>query len=314
MSEQFSNTEQALIERLRRAPQPELSAEAHKVIRARMLDALNHPPLPAPRPMLLRPAFVMVILAVGAVLIASGILFALSRQNQNILPTPTIEASLTLIPTETLNPTSTSLPTITADPSVTAVLATSVPLVISSPVATSTPTVEVTQSSTPVPTKTVSTVIVIQGPVESIDGNVLIIYGVRVEIDPNNPILKTIVVGDVLRVEGTQTGTPVIIVSPTIIAVNVPPTTNAATQSDTNPPLSGQVWQDDGTCNNPPPDWAPANGWRRRCQGQTSNSTGGGNNNGNGNSNGNGGSNGNNGNGNGNSGGNGNGNGKPNKP
>jgi uncharacterized membrane protein YgcG len=298
MSEQFSNTEQALIERLRRAPQPELSAEARQMISARMLDALNRPPLPAPRPVLLRPAFMMVILAVGAVLIASGILFVLSRQNQNVLPTPTIEATITLIPTETVEPTATPIPTDTAEPTATMIPATSVPLVVSSPVLTSTAT------STPAPT---SIVTVIQGPVERIDGNVLIIYGIRVEIDPNNPILKTITIGDVLRVEGTQTGTPVIIIAPTIIAVTVTPNTNVTAQPDANTSSSGQVWQDDGTCNNPPPDWAPANGWRRRCQGQTGNTTGGGNN-GNGNSNGSGSSNGNNGNGNGNSGG------KPNKP
>lgn len=314
MSEQFSNTEQALIERLRRAPQPELSAEARQMISARMLEALNRPPLPAPRPVLLRPAFVMVILTVGAVLIASGILFVLSRQNQNVLPTPTIEATITLIPTETVEPTATPRPTDTAEPTATVLPATSVPLVVSSPVptstASSTPTVETTQSPTPSPPTPASVVMVIQGPVEQIDGNVLIIYGIRVEIDPNNPILKTITIGDVLRVEGTQTGTPVIIISPTIIAVTVTPNANVTPQPNTNT-SSGQVWQDDGTCNNPPPDWAPANGWRRRCQGQTGNTTGGGNNNGNGSSNGISGNNGN-GNGNGNSGGN--GGGKPNKP
>ncbi|NWF70225.1 MAG: hypothetical protein HXY40_14155, partial [Chloroflexi bacterium] len=31
---------------------------------------------------------------------------------------------------------------------------------------------------------------------------------------------------------------------------------------------TGEVWRDDGSCNNPPPDWAPAVGWRQRCQGQ----------------------------------------------
>jgi hypothetical protein len=31
---------------------------------------------------------------------------------------------------------------------------------------------------------------------------------------------------------------------------------------------SGQVWRDDGGCLNPPPDWAVARGWRRRCAAQ----------------------------------------------
>lgn len=105
-------------------------------------------------------------------------------------------------------------------------------------------------------------------------------------------------------------------------------------QPGANPPIPGsngapQEWNDDGSCNNPPPAHAPAHGWRQRCEGGGSgggdnngggegngNGNGGGNGtgNGNGNENGNGGGNGNgngggNGNGNGNGGGNGNGNG-----
>ncbi len=84
MSEQFSNPEQALIERLRRAPQPELSADARNMIRARMLDALDHPPVPAPRPTLLRPAVVIVVVFVTAALIAGGVLLVLSQQKQTV--------------------------------------------------------------------------------------------------------------------------------------------------------------------------------------------------------------------------------------
>jgi hypothetical protein len=36
-------------------------------------------------------------------------------------------------------------------------------------------------------------------------------------------------------------------------------------------PQSGEVWRDKGNCQNPPPDWAPANGWRRRCGENTGN-------------------------------------------
>ncbi len=27
------------------------------------------------------------------------------------------------------------------------------------------------------------------------------------------------------------------------------------------------IWVDDGNCQNPPPPWAPAWGWRRKCEG-----------------------------------------------
>jgi hypothetical protein len=30
---------------------------------------------------------------------------------------------------------------------------------------------------------------------------------------------------------------------------------------------NGQFYRDDSSCGNPPPPWAPANGWRRRCEG-----------------------------------------------
>jgi hypothetical protein len=30
---------------------------------------------------------------------------------------------------------------------------------------------------------------------------------------------------------------------------------------------NGQVWRDEGNCDNPPPSWAPAHGWRLRCEG-----------------------------------------------
>src|SRR5689334_11288130 len=118
MSEQFSNPEQALIERLRRAPQPELSSEAREMIRVRLLDALDHPPLPMPRPRYFHPVVVIAAVLVVGGLIASGVLFVLSRQNQvEPLPAATLEATATS--TNTIEPTATSLPTNTVEPTVT---------------------------------------------------------------------------------------------------------------------------------------------------------------------------------------------------
>jgi hypothetical protein len=31
--------------------------------------------------------------------------------------------------------------------------------------------------------------------------------------------------------------------------------------------VDNQVWRDDNECGNPPPPWAPAHGWRRKCGG-----------------------------------------------
>jgi hypothetical protein len=31
--------------------------------------------------------------------------------------------------------------------------------------------------------------------------------------------------------------------------------------------VDNQVWRDDNECGSPPPPWAPAHGWRRKCGG-----------------------------------------------
>jgi hypothetical protein len=228
MSEHYSTPEQALIERLRRAPQPELSSEARAMIRARMLDALDHPP--APRRVPSRPMMAVAAAVVAVTLMVGAALLVLSQQNQTVI-TPTAPATFTLIP-----PTETSTPT--ASPTVTA-----------SPTLTLTPTV--------VPTASMEVISIVEGPVQKVDGNVITIYGTPIQIPPDT----TVIVGDVVRVESSdQSGTSQVITVTPIAANGTPP-------AETNP-SSGEVWHDDGTCSHPPPDWAPANGWRRRCQGQ----------------------------------------------
>jgi hypothetical protein len=315
MSEQFSNPQQALIERLRRAPQPELPMEVREAILGRVLGALEHPPLPVPRPRLLQPVAVIAIVAIVGALIAGGIFFVLSRQNQTVpLPTATatIQPSFTPSPTVTSTPTPTASPTVTIEPTITALPTTAVPAVVSSPVPTetllptltSTATLQVTIAPSLQPTTGVSTIIV-EGPVQTINVNIITVYNITIHVDPNDPILKTISVGDNVRVEGSPvSGTPQItVIAITVVVVNVNNggQGNSGTGGSNPPPSSGngEVWTDDGSCAHPPPDWAPANGWRRRCQGQTNNANNGsGNGNNNGNNNGNGSNNGN-GNGNG---------------
>ncbi len=225
MSEQFSSAEQGLIERLRRAPQPTLGAEAREAIHARLMDALDHPPVPSPRAHMPRPVLVVAVVIVMAALIGAGVLLVASQQQQ-VSITPTPATTLTSIPP------------------------------------TASPTVTMTASPTLLPTATISTVTVLEGPVESIEGNIITIYGVEIEVAANDPILSTIVVGDVIRVEGNSDG--VIIVATVIIHVTVDEPVGATVNAP-----SGEVWQDDGSCAHPPPDWAPANGWRRRCEGQS---------------------------------------------
>ena len=65
--------------------------------------------------------------------------------------------------------------------------------------------------------------IVIEGPVQAINVNIITIFGIHIEVEPGNPILTQIHVGDVIRVEGTSTaqGNTVIIVAVNIVIINV---------------------------------------------------------------------------------------------
>jgi hypothetical protein len=87
-----------------------------------------------------------------------------------------------------------------------------------------------------------------------------VIYGISITLDPDDPILLALQIGDVVRVHGTviDDGTTIIILALTIIIVDVDIYVNV----DVDGP---SVWRDDGNCNNPPPPWAPAHGWRRKC-------------------------------------------------
>ena len=104
--------------------------------------------------------------------------------------------------------------------------------------------------------------IIIEGPVQVINVNIITIYDIDIEININDPILGQINVGDFVRIEGNliDNTTTVIVIAVAVYIVDfdiVVGNNNVI------------IWEDDrGNCNNPPPPWAPAHGWRRRCQGQ----------------------------------------------
>lgn len=228
IDESFSPDELALIERLQSAPQPALRPAAFDAIRARMLDAIDTPvPAPQPTPRLLfsAPVIITIIILVAAATIALILIVS-----QPLVAEPTPPAA-----------------TLTAVPS------TSAPVIVPTLAPTASP---VTPEITPEATQEVS--IVIEGPVETINSNLITIFGNTVEIQPTDPLLNVIQVGDVLRVEGdlVTRGNVQVLIAITIIYVEVEVNVN---------PQTSEIWRDDGSCNNPPPDWAPANGWRRRC-------------------------------------------------
>lgn len=108
--------------------------------------------------------------------------------------------------------------------------------------------------------------IIIEGPVQSININIITIYDIDIIVAPDDPILTVIKIGDVIRIEGdrVEQGTTIVIIAVTVILVNVDVVIND----------NGSVWRDNDSCGNPPPSWAPANGWRRRCEGGNGNGNG----------------------------------------
>lgn len=100
--------------------------------------------------------------------------------------------------------------------------------------------------------------IIIEGPVEAIIGNIIVIFGINIELDPDDPILLTIQIGDILRIEGDtiSEGDTIIIIAVIIVIID-----QQIIEDDTG------EWVDTGSCANPPPPWAPAHGWRARCEG-----------------------------------------------
>ncbi len=158
----------------------------------------------------------------------------------------------------------------------------STPELTSTPEATLEVTPEVTPEATPESTPNPGDdddgdiIIVIEGPVEAININIIVIYGIEIEINIDNPALTVIQIGDIVRVEGAVSddddddddddGNKIIIIAVTIIIINV----------DINID-TGEAWRDSGDCGNPPPPWAPANGWRRRCEQGGGGNPGGGN-------------------------------------
>jgi uncharacterized membrane protein YgcG len=135
--------------------------------------------------------------------------------------------------------------------------------------AETTPPAEATPESTPIVVDDDAIIIVIEGPVEAININIITIYGVNIVLSPNDPLLTVIQIGDVIRIEGAMDhdddGLTIVIIAITIIFVDVDVFV-----------LDGDVWRDEGNCGNPPPPWAPANGWRRRCEGGGGSGGGGG--------------------------------------
>lgn len=268
----FTPQEQEIINRLGNAPQSDLSPDAFDAIRTRILDGMDALPIHNSLPRLGRstPMSAPVMTAVAAVLVVVIGVTVLVLNQPSVIVTPT-PIPITMPTLTTIPPTGTTIPP-TFTPAVEVTVTQTTPM----PVQTMTPEVTPEISLTP----TLESVIIVEGPLEAITANIVTIYGIDIALNPDEPLLNVIVVGDVLRIEANYNATTNVIVAVTVETVS--------NQVDVNP-NTDEIWRDDGNCNNPPPPWAPANGWRRRCENTNNNSSGGNNGNGNnGNKNGNG--------------------------
>lgn len=186
----------------------------------------------------------------------------------SLTPSPvptTIEPSLTPSPIPTTaapEPSLTSSPipvTAETSPTPSPIPTTALPVVTAVPADTIEPTATITP--TPQPGN-----LILEGQIGAIDENELDIYGIRITLDQDDPLLEVLRVDDFVRVEGSIDDVDGILI---VDAVTIELLTEDGEGIEVfvNPDGGGEVWRDSGDCSNPPPDWAPATGWRKRCEG-----------------------------------------------
>ncbi len=257
--------------RVLNAPPLVMSPEATARIEMRVLETFRQLPPPAsPFPYLpLLSGLIVILIAVGTIFAVSQnqspAAIPLTTASSTFTATATATASLTFTPTPT--PTATGTDTHSPTPSA-AFTQTSQPAVVPGATLTPTPPPSATPPASTTPTFTSTPAInalpvgtdvnlIIEGPVTAINGNVVVIYDIEIIIDPDDPLLGIIQIDDTIRVEA-HIDDGLVIAAVNIIFITV----------DVSVSESGEVWRDNGNCDNPPPPWAPANGWHRRCDAQ----------------------------------------------
>jgi hypothetical protein len=243
--------------RIASAPRPSLSPDAMARIQARVTQAR---PMPQPRLLRIPSSGRLALVAVITVMVIAGTVFAAHEIGITLIvpptasstPTHTATASPTLTSSFTPSATASATPTPTASATVTTT---------PSPSATGTATyTETSLPPTSTPTSTpLPVTVVVEGPVQAISGNIVTVYDTEIEVNLSDVGLPVIHVGDFVRVEGDLSTEGSVIV---VIAVRITVETG-----DLNVGPDGEIWRDTGDCSNPPPPWAPAHGWRARCEG-----------------------------------------------
>src|SRR5215475_8732277 len=118
MEHPFDQEEQALIDRLQRAPQPRMDQRANQMLRQRLLDNVRSSPIPSARPLFFKLNVISVV-AAGLVIVVVTALVMVSPFNSNEIATAltaAASASAEMVKTEGAA-TGTPIPSPTAAPS-----------------------------------------------------------------------------------------------------------------------------------------------------------------------------------------------------
>ncbi|MCC6567308.1 MAG: hypothetical protein IT298_16220 [Chloroflexi bacterium] len=250
--------------RLASSPKPALDPAARARMKAQVMAAVPRSAPGGPRPILRIAVFALVSAAVMAAALL-GLFAALNIGPTNASPTPAGVAVVVETGTPSDTPASTPpTPVTSTPPPAPSDTPTSTP---PTPSATPTP---VTSTSPPAPSDTPASTaeraarITLEGVVEAIDDRRLTISGLEVELVEDDPLLDVLRVNDRVRIEGklVRGARMFNIRVETFVLANDDAAENLV---ETGP--DGDLWRDPGGCDNPPPPWAKAYGWRARCEG-----------------------------------------------
>jgi len=225
----FTPEEQALIKQLKSLPETELEQPTFDMIKQQMFHEMDYPSVPTSKPMSYPSLMMIVSITIIILLIVIAIvLVSLTIQNDQPKSVPTdittqimtsgpnmlqaTEAPSGLPITQSPLPTSESA-TIPATETLT--------LVPAIAPATETPTHGTVVPSAITTTEIVAPLIIIEGPVEAININVIRVFDFDIHIDASDPILTDIQIGDNIRVEGNMNIDSIVAVNITIIDIDI---------------------------------------------------------------------------------------------
>lgn len=244
--------------RLAQAAPPRLSPDALQRIEARVMQAQ-----PIPQPVIRLPYVVTAAAAIVVAVIAGAVLITMGQTPQQ----PEVAVIATDAPTETLTVTPSSTPT-TPPTDAPAVIVTDAPTDVPAS-ATPTPTNIPASATPPAPTPvTHSEVLVrLQGPITAVQvetATLTVFDTFEVKLAADDPLLRVLRVGDTVKLSGALSRVDgQLLITATEFALDNPDDADNPVEVGPEP---GDIWRDDGTCANPPPPWAVANGWRARCE------------------------------------------------